>query len=78
MRTRMRTCTASIAVHAQVIRETWDDYVLEYCHRVKDFARFTRSIGDCQMKDAECAHKFNQLQKQASAQPPRRLSDPRI
>ena len=46
---------------ADVVAETWDSYVLEYSHRVKDFARFTRSIGDVQLKDPECARKFNSL-----------------
>ena len=44
-----------------VVEETWDEYVLEYSHRVKQFARFTRSIGDVQLKDPECARKFNSL-----------------
>lgn len=52
-----------------VIRETWDSYVLEYSHRVKDFARFTRSIGDLQLKDPECAKKFNSLQNQCQITP---------
>ena len=52
-----------------VIRETWDSHVLEYCHRVKDFARFTRSVGDLQLKDPECAKKFNSLQSQVEILP---------
>jgi hypothetical protein len=54
---------------ATVIRETWDEYVLEYCHRVKDFARFTRSIGDVQLKDPDCARKFNSLQSKVQVLP---------
>ena len=39
----------------EVVQETWDDYVLEYSHRVKNFARFTRSIGDVQLKVSRIA-----------------------
>jgi len=54
---------------AAVIRETWDEMCFEYAYRVKDFARFTRSIGDVQLKDPACAKKFNSLQSQIQILP---------
>lgn len=57
-RHRIRT---AFPADKDVVEETWDEYVLEYSHRVKNFARFTRSLGDVQLKDPECARKFNSL-----------------
>jgi len=41
------------------ISERWDEYVEEYAWFVKNRARFTRSIGDSCMKDAQCADFYN-------------------
>ena len=61
---------------AAVIREGGDDFLCEYAHRVKDFARFTRSIGDVQLKDPDCARKFNGLQSKVNPAAHQRPPEP--
>eukprot|EP01043_Picozoa_sp_COSAG02_P039259 COSAG02_NODE_3087_length_7393_cov_5.564299_3_plen_264_part_00 len=60
---------------SEVVQEAWDDYVLEYSHRVKSFARFTRSIGDLQLKVSRnarltCAGTRARRQRQVSVYTP--------
>jgi serine/threonine protein phosphatase PrpC len=43
-----------------VIKEQWDEIVQEYAWFLKNRARFTRSLGDCCMKDCDSARFYNE------------------